>query len=262
MVREIQRRKFLMISLSSVFLPMSGCLLLAGLLRLGVRGALVRTGARAARVSRRGTLSSFGRTGATTMHLVHLTRLTNTMNRLQRVGEVFSFETGEDAINVDANDHLAECKVDGVPISNTRTDGRWLVHHSNLFQEAIGTSLAQSEEEIVHQDTRDRFVGADVLRNGAIRHIDQNRNLAGVTSFSIAESSDITTVHLTDSSYLESELSSISGALRVDHGDNLIDGQNMRLAQEACLQRPADESCEDLVLRVQSALERLENRFS
>ena len=135
MTNPVKRRAFMVMSASSMLLPLSGCLLFGGLLRLGVRGALLRGGARASRVSRRGTLSSFGRTGATTLQLVRLSRMANSVNRLQRVGDVFSSETGEDAVNIDASDRLAECKVDGIPITNTRTDGRWLVHHSNLFQE-------------------------------------------------------------------------------------------------------------------------------
>lgn len=256
------RRGFVQGASATALLSQSGCSLLAGLLRLGVRGSLLRSGARAARVSRRGKLATFGRTGATTMHLVRLSRAANTLSRIQRVGQIYSSETEEEAVAIEANENITECKVDRVPISNTRADGRWLVHHSNMFQESIGTSLAPRENELVHRDSRDKFVGADIMEHGVIRHFDEHRNLAGTTPMIISEESANTAILLPDTSYLESELNISANSLRTDHGASLNDAQSMRLAQDRCLERSNDLSCEDLVTEVHSALERLEQRFS
>jgi hypothetical protein len=258
----ITRRGFIQSVSASALLSQTGCIFLLGLLRLGVRGSLLRSGARAARVSKRGTLASFGRAGATTMHLIRLSRAANTLGRMQKVGEIYGSETGDDAIDVSANDRLTECNVEGMPVSNTRPDGRWLVHHSNMFQESIGTSLATRETELVHRDSRNRFVGADVMENGAIRHIDQNQNLVGTTPLIISEETGTTLVRMPSSDYLESEFKQASNTIRSDHGDSLADSDSMRRAQEQCLQRPSSQSCDDLARDIEGALERLEKRFT
>lgn len=258
---KVSRRLVLPGMAASILITQSGCFFLVGLLRLGVRGSLIRSGARASRVSRRGKLSSFGRTGATTLHLVRLARAVNTVNRLQKVGEIFGQENEETAVEVESNNSISECLVERVPVSNTRADGKWLVHHSNFYQESIGTSLPKSDTVIEHQDVQSRFAGADVIENGVIRHIDANRDLAGTTPYVFKELPTETVVEFTDTRYLESELNSAASSITARDRATLRDADAMLRAQEACLRKPSDQDCNLLADQAGEALARLEARF-
>ena len=100
------------------------------------------------------------------------------------------------------------------------------------------------------------------MGNGVIRHIDQNQNLAGTTPYTINEQGSSTTVTFSDTGYLEREFAATTNDLRGDHRPTMNDAGSIVQAQEACLQRSADQDCVDLIRRVDAALERMESRFS
>lgn len=247
---------------SAAVLGTSGCLLL-GLFRLGARSSLIRSGARASRLSTRGTLSSFGRSGAATLHLLRLTNTIVQINRMQRVAQMFRIEDLQEneAAAVDCDGRSAQCKVEEVPITVTHPDGSWLVHHSNLFRESVGASLPDGEI-LEHRDAKGRPVGLDVYDgnplSGRIRHLDKDRNLTGVTTFRYVDDGGGVRAVIEDGRYLRSELRAVGADVMANHAKGLRHMGDATASQNECLDRPNGEECDDLTARVIEALEKLE----
>ena len=255
----INRRNFLKVSSATPLILVGGCIPLFGLLRFGMRGGLIRAGARAARLSRRGTHASFGRIGATTLQLMRLYRGTQAIKNIE--GNVFGIESEEEAINVKANDKLSECFVDGVPIITTRVEGDWYEHQSNAqgINESIGTSRRTSDSAIEHYDNESNFVGADMLEETVIRHIGKDRKLVGTTQLRIVDSS---TLLVEDDTYLRSLYNKLAANYREEFGQNTQGEKLMQAVQSECLTRPSSENCDELVVQAQNALSQLEEKFS
>lgn len=259
----LTRRNFVGTAIASAAgLSTSGCLLF-GLFRLGARGSLIRTGARASRRNTQGALTTFGRSGASTLHLARLTNSLAQLNRMRRVGQLFRIEDPQERelVGVDCDGKSAECKVDEVPITVTHPDGSWLVHHSNLFRESVGASRGD-DDVLRHEDTKGRIVGYDVFEGnsatGRIRHFNKDRNLVGATTFRYVEGGAGVRAVIDDGQYLEAEMRRAIAGLQDDYGKGLRYMGDATAAQAACIARRGGTSCDDLTAVVKDALERLE----
>jgi hypothetical protein len=190
-------------------------------------------------------------------------RIVRISNSIQKVGEVFGTENDEKAIEVEVNSGLSECIVDGVPVTTTRRDGLFLEHYSNALQESVGISKATDDTVIEHRDNSNRFVGADIYEGAFVRHIDKDRNLAGITKLRHGPiHANTARVVIEDDSYLRTELEKAAVEYRRTLGSTLAYESAMREIQAECLNRSDIRDCADLATRAQNALYHLEERFS
>lgn len=259
----IHRRQLLSLPLAVAGSGMvTACLPFLGFMRLGMRGAAIRGGARAARSSPRGTMSVLGRTGAVGLHAVRLFRIAQAAGQLARIGDIFGTESGEQAICVDADGRRVECSVEGVVVCSTHLQGRFFEHVSALYG-PCGTSRVMGDAEIHHWDSRGIFAGAEVLESDVIRHIDSDNRIAGYTRLRVAQQGSGETVALVDrEGFLNAQMIDLEKTHREVLGtQGSSDLRAIADAQAQCLARSPNESCRDLKQRAEDALQRLEARF-
>lgn len=259
----IHRRQFLALLLAAAGGSMvTGCLPFFGLLRLGMRGAAIRGGARAARAGPRGSMSVLGRTGAVGLHAVRTLRVAQAAGQLARIGDIFGVENNEQAICLDADERRVECSVGDVVVCSTHLQGRFFEHVSVLYG-PCGTSRAMGESEIHHWDNTGVFAGAEVLEKDVIRHIDSERRVVGYTRLNVRQQGASETVAIVErDGFLNAQMMELEKAHRELFGaQGSRDLRAIADAQTQCLARSASESCRDLQQRAEDALQHLEERF-
>jgi hypothetical protein len=95
----MDRRTFIIAGIATVVILPSGCLLFA-LARFAVRGRFARVGARSARLSRRGTMKSFGRASALDLYRAY--RIVNTVRTIE------GFREKSELFTIEKNDKVVE----------------------------------------------------------------------------------------------------------------------------------------------------------
>lgn len=257
----MNRRRMISISFgASGLVLLGGCIPLAGLLRFGVRGSMIRNGARAARLSKRGNLHTFGRGAASHLHLMQIVRTIYAVEQLSTISEVFGVESDDSAVKIVAKGDIAECSVDGVVVSTTSRQGRVWEHHSVLVG-ASGTSIATGEREIKHWDSTGQLVGADVWVKGAIQHFDRDGGLVGRTPFSAVRGEKVTVARVGEKGYLDLQMANLARDHKEAFAGNLQDLNAIANSQADCLRRAISENCLDQRVTADNALQRLEHRF-
>lgn len=255
----MDRRTFIKAGVATAMILPSGCLLLA-LARFAVRGRFARAGARSARLSRRGTMASFGRASALDIYRTY--RILNTLRKIEEVrekSELFTTEDNEKVVESRTTEKGCIVSRGGVDITESHRIGNHIEHHSYLHDVGVGESLIDGDV-IEHLDIRGKFDGADRIdeKAGTIHHYDRNKDLVGISQSQIRVIDGRRYGVLTDDSYLMAELqkqqNDVSPALqkRLDANSRIQD------LNRECASRPIYESCVDTATQVAAVLKEIE----
>jgi len=256
----MNRRALLSLALTGTVCSTSGCLLFAGLLRVGMRGSAIRGGARAARSTPSGHLKSLGRAGAATFQYARLARLIRTAERF-RVGDIVAIETEEEVITISMEGQNIEFAIDGIVVSTTTTIGQFMQHYSVIVG-PCGSSRAVSDSVIDHWDESGTFVGSDIYHSDKIQHIDETRTVVGVTKLSTKKlEGRVGIASVERDSYLHQQMLALGRAQTGSSAGWKVDLRTLQNSQMECLRSAPSTDCATLKVQADNALKRLEDRF-
>lgn len=260
-----RRRLLKMSGAAACVMPLSGCLFLLGILRIGMRGRSISRGMRTANGGKRGQSGTLGRQTAASIQLYRLVRSARTLGRLQRLGELEATEDSEQASRVETSEDGRETYnvVDGDRVCTTVLRGPHIIHNSYVFGDNIGRSVPLNDgEHLAHYDFRDEQIGLDIYEKTRIKHVDANNEVAGFTPFKVVElPNDRSRYEITDDTYLREELEKLNAQSTPE--DRAIVRRLMPNidGQAACLNSPGTVDCTETSIRASNALRRVEERF-